>query len=124
MKRQQVPLLSFFVLNLNYFIGIEYNFINKLIDLFNSAILSSKGCKVSGAPNKVVNYFELGFIITDILKLCILALNNDVNSEKDKSKTSDVELILETIVSIFPLDEMSFWGMLERLLASDFYLRR
>jgi len=64
------------------------------------------------AQFKVVNYLELGCLITDLLKLCILALDNDMHnfSKKDKSATINVSLILETILHLFPMDEMEFLG--------------
>ncbi|WP_433780693.1 hypothetical protein [Flavobacterium anhuiense] len=62
------------------------------------------------AQFKVVNYLELGCLITDLLKLSILALDNDMHnfSKKDKSATINVSLILETILHLFPMDEMEF----------------
>ncbi|MBS7256021.1 hypothetical protein [Flavobacterium branchiicola] len=63
------------------------------------------------AQIKVLNYFELGCLITDMIKLCILALDNDMHNVQEKKKDSiDVSLVLETVLSIFPLDEMEFLG--------------
>ena len=63
------------------------------------------------AQIKIQNHFELGCIITDLLKLCILALEHDMqNVEKKKSDSINVGLVLETVLSIFPLDEMEFLG--------------
>ncbi|QSW89917.1 hypothetical protein J0383_03650 [Flavobacterium endoglycinae] len=63
------------------------------------------------AQIKVLNYFELGCLITDLLKLCILALEHDMhNVEKKRSDSINVGLVLETVLSIFPLDEMEFLG--------------
>ncbi|WP_417941382.1 hypothetical protein [Flavobacterium sp. RS13.1] len=47
------------------------------------------------AQFKAVNYLELGCIITDLLKLRILALDNDMHnfSKKDKSATINVSLV-------------------------------
>ena len=60
---------------------------------------------------KVANYFELGCIITDLLKLCILALDHDMtNIDKKKNQAINVSLILETVLQFFPLDEMEFLG--------------
>ena len=67
--------------------------------------------KMQIAQIKVLNYFELGCLISDLLKLCILALNNDMqNIEKKKSESINISLVLETVLSIFPLDEMEFLG--------------
>ena len=64
------------------------------------------------AQFKVVNYLELGCLITDLLKLCILALDNDMHnfSKKDKSSSINVSLILETVLHLLPMDEMEFLG--------------
>ncbi|PWB23449.1 hypothetical protein [Flavobacterium sp. HTF] len=70
------------------------------------------------AQFKVVNYLELGCLITDLLKLCILALDNDMHnfSKKDKSATINVSLILETILHLFPMDEMEFLGYVGEIM--------
>lgn len=58
---------------------------------------------------KVLNYFELGCIITDMLKLCILALDHDMHNVGEKKNQSiNVSLILETVLQLFPLSEMEF----------------
>ncbi|WP_343614422.1 hypothetical protein [Flavobacterium sp.] len=72
---------------------------------------------VNDTPNeyiakiKVLNYFELGCLITDMLKLCILALDHDMhNVEKKRKQSINVGLVLETVLQLFPLDEMEFLG--------------
>jgi len=68
---------------------------------------------------KVLNYFELGCLITDLLKLCILALDHDMhNAEKKRSESINVSLVLETVLSIFPLDEMEFLGYVKEIVKS------
>ena len=63
------------------------------------------------AQIKVLNYFELGCVITDMLKLSILALDHDMhNVQEKKSQSINVGLILETVLQMFPLDEMEFLG--------------
>ncbi|PIF33568.1 hypothetical protein CLU81_4185 [Flavobacterium sp. 9] len=58
---------------------------------------------------RVVNYLELGCVITDMLKLCILALDHDMHKiEEKKNESINVSLILETVVQMFPLDEFEF----------------
>jgi hypothetical protein len=66
---------------------------------------------------KVLNYFELGCIITDMLKLCILALDHDMhNVQENKNQSINVSLILETVVQMFPLDEMEFLSCIEEIV--------
>ena len=63
------------------------------------------------AQIKIQNHFELGCIITDMLKLCILALDHDMHNVSEKKNQSiNVSLILETVLQLFPLDEMEFLG--------------
>jgi len=93
----------------------EIKNLNCLKELTSSYFKTSKpstdNSKIQTAQIKVLNYFELGCLITDMLKLCILALNNDMhNIEKNKSDSINVSLVLETVLSIFPLDEMEFLG--------------
>lgn len=57
----------------------------------------------------VLNYFELGCIISDMIKLCILALHHDIHNIGEKKKQSiNVSLILETVLQLFPLEEFEF----------------
>ena len=61
------------------------------------------------AQIKFLNYFELGCVITDMIKLCILALDHDMHKiEEKKNQSINVSLILETVLQLFPLDEMEF----------------
>ena len=67
--------------------------------------------KTYTVPITVLNYFELGCVITDMIKLCILALDHDMHNVTEKKKQSiNVSLILETVLQLFPLDEMEFLG--------------
>lgn len=63
------------------------------------------------AQIKVLNYFELGCVISDMIKLCILALDHDIYNVGEKKKQSiNVSLILETVLQMFPLEKMEFLG--------------
>ncbi|MEG2103512.1 MAG: hypothetical protein RRY99_18610, partial [Flavobacterium sp.] len=65
--------------------------------------------KTYTAQIEVLNYLELGCIITDMLKLCILALDHDMhNIPEKKDQSINVSLILETVLQMFPLSEMEF----------------
>jgi hypothetical protein len=68
------------------------------------------------AQIKIQNHFELGCIITDMLKLCILALDHDMHNVREKKNQSiNVSLILETVLQLFPLDEMEFLGYVREI---------
>lgn len=62
------------------------------------------------AQIKFVNYYDLGCVITDMIKLCILALDEETHkfSEKNKNEVINVSLILETVLQLFPMDELEF----------------
>lgn len=68
---------------------------------------------------KVINYLELGCVITDMLKLCILALDHDMQNVEEKKKQSiNVSLILETVLQMFPLDEFEFLSYVGEIFES------
>lgn len=73
------------------------------------------------AQIKVSNYAELGCIMTDMLKLCILALDPETLniSEKDKNEPINVSLILETVLQLFPLEEMEFLSDVGEVVGGD-----
>ncbi|WP_281631153.1 hypothetical protein [Flavobacterium luteolum] len=70
------------------------------------------------AEIKFQNYLELGCVITDMLKLCILALEQDAHkiSETDKSQSINIGLILETVLQLIPQDEFDFLSEIDYLL--------
>ncbi|MFH7016706.1 hypothetical protein [Flavobacterium sp. FlaQc-47] len=61
---------------------------------------------------KKLDYYELGCLITNMLKMCVLALEHDAN----KSQLINVSLILEMIIEMFPLDEFELLGELNQML--------
>lgn len=70
---------------------------------------------------KLFSYFELGCIITDMLKLCVLALDQDAHkiSESNKNSAINVSLILETVLQLFPMDEFELLTEINHVLVSD-----
>jgi hypothetical protein len=69
---------------------------------------------------KIINYLELGCVITDMIKLCILALDHDMHKiEEKKNESINVSLILETVVQMFPLDEFEFLSYVGEVVGGD-----
>lgn len=69
----------------------------------------------------VMNYSELGCIITNMLKLCILALNQEECkiSETVKKSSIDVGLVLEVALQLFPNDEFELLSEINEVLVSN-----
>jgi len=69
----------------------------------------------------LLNYYELGCIITEMLKLCILALDQQAHqiSETRKTPPINVSLILETVLEIFPLGELELLSEITEMMNSD-----
>lgn len=58
------------------------------------------------APIKMHSYAELGCCITEIIKLCIVALENEAHQNSNTfQQPINVPLILEMVLQMFPLDE-------------------
>ncbi|OXB00414.1 hypothetical protein B0A75_08870 [Flavobacterium oncorhynchi] len=68
---------------------------------------NSEGCKTE---IKFSTYYELGCMINNMLKLCVLGLDND------KDSSINVGLILEHIIELFPLDEFELLDKIKGLL--------
>lgn len=70
---------------------------------------------------KLANYSELGCIITEILKLCIVALDHDAHKTSDTIKTSpiNVSLILEMVLEMFPSDEFEVLDEINQMFIVD-----
>lgn len=72
------------------------------------------------AQIKVSNYVELGGLITDLLKLCILALDPEISKIAEKNNEPvNMRLILETVLQLFPLEEMEFLSDVGKIIGKD-----
>lgn len=69
------------------------------------------------AEINVLNYSELGCVITNMLKLCILALEND----NYKKPLIDVGLVLEQALQLFPTDEMELLDIINEMRTKELY---
>ncbi|EJG00318.1 hypothetical protein [Flavobacterium sp. F52] len=67
------------------------------------------------AEINVLNYSELGCVITNMLKLCILALEND----NYKKPLIDVGLLLEQALQLFPTDEMELLDIINEMRTKE-----
>lgn len=73
------------------------------------------------AQIKVLNYYELGCTITEIIKLCIVALEQEAHKTTTTIKYSpiNVALILEMVLEMFPLDEFELITEINELFVGD-----
>ncbi len=73
------------------------------------------------AEIKLVNYYELGSLITNMLKLCVLALDKETPKISDtiKNPSVNVVLILEVVLQLFPSDEFELLSDINELLIAD-----
>lgn len=78
-------------------------------------ILKPTKAKNSKAEIKVLNYSELGCVITNLLRLCVLALEYDHNEKS----SLDIGLILEQALNLFPSDEMELLDIIKEVLVED-----
>ncbi|SFD10972.1 hypothetical protein [Flavobacterium phragmitis] len=85
--------------------------IKKLSGLYLNTLKPKDG-KSPSAEIKMLNYSELGSVITNMLRLCILALEQDYG----KNKMIDVGLILEQALHLFPTDEMELLDLVQEML--------
>lgn len=106
--------------------NMESNSIKTLEDL---RILNARYFNVNSSVDKTgiytakikfLNYFELGCAITDLLKLCILAIDHEAHIISDTNKNAiNVALMLETALEMFPLDEFELLSELNEILIAD-----
>lgn len=99
------------------------NNLRKLTARYSTTLNPSKDkTKFYTAQIELLDYYELGCIITEMLKLCIVALENDSHTISDVEKNSpiNVSLILETVLKMFPLDEFEMLSEINEILVEDF----
>lgn len=72
-------------------------------------------------PIKMRNYYELGCTISEIIKLCIVALEQEAHQTSTTIKYSpiNVALILELVLEMFPLDEMEFLSCIGEVVGQE-----
>ncbi|MGE6353117.1 hypothetical protein ACQKCJ_04485 [Flavobacterium sp. NPDC079362] len=99
--------------------NVEYlrKLVNKYLDISKEAD-NKADCSIE---IKFVNYYELGCTITDMLKLCILALNQETprTSEKVENPSINVALILEVVLKMFPINEFELLTEISELVSAD-----
>lgn len=104
---------------------MEINEIEKLENLkkiigkyFNSSKSDNKS-EFYTAQIKI-NYYELGCVITNMLKMCILTIDNEGHIMSSTNKNAvNVSLILEMILEMFPLNEFELLGEISEIVVGD-----
>ncbi|MEP6805559.1 MAG: hypothetical protein ABI892_13610 [Flavobacterium sp.] len=67
-----------------------------------------------------VNYYELGCVISNLLKMCIFSLDNEAHIRSSTNKNPiNVSLILEMVLEMFPIDELELLGEINQILNID-----
>ncbi|MEO6174493.1 MAG: hypothetical protein ABIP27_05010 [Flavobacterium circumlabens] len=109
---------------------METNEIKKLQNLreliasyFNTLKSTNDKSEAYTTQIKILNYYELGYVITNMLKMCILTLHHEEEkiSGKDKNEVINVALILEMVLEMFPLDEFELLGEINQMIIEDFH---
>lgn len=87
----------------------------------NTLTLSTDETGTHTTQIKVLDYYELGCTITEIIKLCIVALEQDAHQTSPNIKTSpiNVALVLEMVLEMFPLDEFELITEINEVLVGD-----
>lgn len=96
--------------------------LRKLTSLyFNTLKPISDKTEDNVAQIKFQNYSEMGYFISDMLKLCILALDQNAHIflENNKKQSINVSLILETVLQLIPLDEFEFLSEINEIVMTD-----
>ncbi|SHL13619.1 hypothetical protein [Flavobacterium chilense] len=100
----------------------KLNYLKELASRYCNTLTTSKDkTETYTAQIKVANYFELGCMITETLKLCIAALEQDAHQVSSTIKYSpiNVALILEMVLAMFPLDEFELITEINEALVGE-----
>ncbi|SHM51465.1 hypothetical protein [Flavobacterium chilense] len=100
--------------------NLEY--LTKLAGRYLNTLNPSTGKKGNHTVQiKVANYCELGCFITETIKLCIVALDQEAHKISTTNKTSpiNVALVLEMVLEMFPTDEFEFLSEISNMLITD-----
>lgn len=100
--------------------NLEY--LTKLAGRYLNTLNPSTGKKGNHTVQiKVANYCELGCFITETIKLCIVALDQEAHKISTTNKTSpiNVALVLEMVLEMFPTDEFEFLSEISNILITN-----
>ncbi|MFH6994782.1 hypothetical protein [Flavobacterium sp. FlaQc-48] len=100
----------------------DLEYLKKLMSLYlNTLKTPTDNTEYFTAEIKLLHYGELGCVITNMLKLCILALDSEAQeiSKRIKNPSVDVVLILEVILQLFPVDEFELLSEINELLIAN-----
>ncbi|SHL75273.1 hypothetical protein [Flavobacterium chilense] len=72
------------------------------------------------AQIELIDYNELASIITNLIKLCIVTLDQDLHgiSNSIKNSSINVSLILETVLRMFPIDEFEMLSEISKMVGA------
>lgn len=90
--------------------------LEKIIGKYFNTSTSNNASEFYTAQIKI-NYYELGCVITNMLKMCILTLDEDGHIKSSTNKNPiNVSLILEMVLEMFPLNEFEFLGEINEMV--------
>lgn len=100
----------------------DLEYLKKLVSRYLNTLKAPKDkTEYYTAEIKLLHYGELGCVITNMLKLCILALDSESQeiSKRIKNPSVDVALILEVVLQLFPRDEFELLSEINELFIVD-----
>jgi hypothetical protein len=88
---------------------------------FNTLKPSNDESETYTVQIKLSNYSELGCVITEILKLCIVALDHDAHKSSYTLKNSpiNVALVLEMVLEMFPTNEFDVLDEINQMFVAN-----
>ncbi|WP_394772611.1 hypothetical protein [Flavobacterium sp.] len=95
--------------------------LKKIIEKYFNTLNSDNNTSEFYTAQIKINYYELGCVITNMLKMCILTLENEGHIKSSTNKNPvNVSLILEMVLEMFPLNEFEFLGEINEMVVGDF----
>lgn len=97
----------------------NWRILKKIIGKYFNSSKSDNKSEFYTAQIKI-NYYELGCVITNMLKMCILTIDNEGHIMSSTNKNAvNVSLILEMILEMFPLNEFELLGEINEIVVED-----
>lgn len=94
--------------------------LRKLIaSYFNPSKLGNDQSEVYNAQLNI-NYYELGCMITNMIKMCILTLDHGEDKMSNSNKNPiNVSLVLEMVLEMFPINKFELLGEINEMFVAD-----
>ncbi|OMQ11113.1 hypothetical protein [[Flexibacter] sp. ATCC 35103] len=94
--------------------------LRKLISLYFNRSKSNNNKSDVYTTQVNISYYEIGCVITNMIKMCILTLDNEGDKRSSTNKNPiNVSLVLEMVLEMFPINEFELLSEINQMFVTE-----